>query len=271
MAKAIKHIKAGLLHIEIIGQVPEREGRKPRAARSRPTSAAQTFYNQKSSWRELELKLAANFGKQDFFVTLTYDDAHLPKNKAAAVKDIQKFFRKLRASRKKRGEELRYIYCTEGNHGAQKDEYLGTDRELEDKRLHHHVVLNGYGEESMEEIRSLWHGGGYVNIEAVNIHYYRELAKYMTKEAREFGRPKPGERSWRGSRNLHNYEVEYVEIPVDNVTLTAPPGAQDYVPFSEKNPYGFADCIGARYLLLEDEEPEPQESYAQPRKRKRRP
>ena len=53
MAKAIKHIKAGLLHIEVIGQVPDRSGRKPRAARSRPTSAAKAFYNLKTAWREL--------------------------------------------------------------------------------------------------------------------------------------------------------------------------------------------------------------------------
>lgn len=271
MAKAIKHIKAGLLHIEVIGQVPERSGRKPRAARSRPTSAAQVFYNHKCSWRELELQLAANFGERDYFVTFTYDNGHLPRDKASACKDIQRFFRRLRAVRKKRREELRYIYCTEGNHGAQEDMCLGADKALEDRRLHHHVVLNGCGEDSMEEIRSLWHGGGYVNIEAVNIHYYRELAMYMTKEAREFGRPKPGERSWRGSRNLRSYEVEYVEIPTDGVTLAAPPGAQDYVSFTAENPYGFSPCVGARYLLPLVGDPEKRASYAQFRQRKRHP
>jgi hypothetical protein len=89
-----------------------------------------------------------------------------------------------------------------------------------------------------------------VRIEPLDVHYYQELAKYLTKEAREFGRAKPGERSWRASRNLKKYEVEYIDIPSDSVTLAPPSGAVDYVQFSEKNPYGFADCTGARYLLF---------------------
>lgn len=268
MAKAIKHIKAGLLHIEVIGQVPERSGRKPRAARSRPTSAAKTFYNHKTSWRELELIIATNFAGKDYVITFTYDDAHLPKDKDAAARDLQKFFRRLRAARRKRGEVLMYVYSTEGSHGMQVDEYLGMDGELENKRLHHHVVINGTGPDWVEEVRSLWHGGGYVRAEPVDIHYYRELAKYLTKEAREHGRPKPGQHSWRASRNLAKYEVEYEEISSNSVTLAAPPGAVDYQSFAEKNPYGFADCIGARYLLYEDA-PNPGYSYTRGRKKRR--
>ena len=68
--------------------------------------------------------------------------------------------------------------------------------------------------------------------------------------------------------NLTEYQVEYIEIPTDSVTLTPPYGAVDYTPFHEKNPWGFADCIGAMYLMF----PEPQTpgySYTQnPRRRK---
>ena len=65
MSKAIKHIKAGLLHIEVIGTIPDRPpGRQGRAARSQATSPAQQFYNDKCSWRELELVVAANFGRR---------------------------------------------------------------------------------------------------------------------------------------------------------------------------------------------------------------
>ncbi len=49
MARAIKHIKAGLLHVEVIGTVPEREPGRRRSGRCRPTSAAQQFYNDKCS------------------------------------------------------------------------------------------------------------------------------------------------------------------------------------------------------------------------------
>lgn len=279
MARAIKHIKAGLLHVEVIGTIPGREPGRRRSGRCRPTCAAQQFYNDKCSWRECELQLAANFGRRDLVLTLTYDDARLPPDKRAADKEFQKFVRKLRAARRRRGEELRYIYVTEGWHGrearsrrehAERDnieEYFDDDGPLEDKRLHHHAVLNGAGPGDLEELRSLWGGGGYVRAEPVDVHYYRELAKYLTKEAREFGRARPGERSWRASRNLSKYEVEYIEIPSDSVTLAQPPGAVDYVQFSEKNPFGFSDCVGARYLLFEEERP-PEYSYTLGRKRK---
>lgn len=268
MTQAIKHIKAGLLHVKVIGTVPEREPGRRRGGRCRPSCPAMQFYNDKRSWREVHLKLAANFGAHDLVLTLTYDDAHLPPDKQAAAKLLQAFFRKLRAGRRKRGEGLRYIYVTEGFHGKAEDDHFGGDGRLEDRRLHHHVVLNGCGPGDWEEIRSLWEaiGGGYVRIEPVDVHYYRELAKYLTKEAREFGRAKPGERTWRASRSLKGYETEYIEIPCDGVTLCPPPGAVDYVQFSEKNPYGFADCVGVMYLLFEEEGP-PTYSYSQGRKK----
>ncbi len=244
--KAIKHIRAGLLNIEVIGSIPQPKERRGRAPRSKATCAAQLFYNNKCSWQELELTIANNFGKGDTVVTLTYDDRHLPGSKNAAKKLIRKFLRKLREVRKRRGEPLLYIYTTEGLHGAEQNEFFGWDSTLEDKRVHHHMMLNG---REVEELRSLWEYGG-LRAEPVDIHYYRELAKYLTKEARDQGRAKPGERTWCCSRNLNrNCEVEYIDIPIEGVTLTAPEGAIDYMQFHEKNPYGFADCIGARYLL----------------------
>lgn len=267
MAKAIKHIKAGLLNFEIIGTVPEPSPGWRRGGRCRPTCSAMQFYNDKCSWRELELKLGANYTNRDYVATHTYDDAHLPASKAEAKKFFYKYLRKLRGARRKRGEELRYIYVAEGWHGKSEDDYFGGDGRLEDKRLHHHAVINGVGPGDLEEIRSLWNGGGYVRIEPVDVHYYRELAKYLTKEAREFGRARPGEKVWSPSKNLRKYEVEYIEIPSDGVTLAPPPGAVDYIQFAERNPYGFADCVGARYLLFPAEAP-PEYSYAKGRKSK---
>ena len=262
--KAIKHIRSGLLNIEVVGRIPERKEKKGRSPRSNATSAAQLFYNNKCSWQVLELLIALNFGKGDTVVTLTYDDKHLPGSKGAAKAQIRKFLRKLREVRKRRGEALLYIYTTEGFHGREQSDVFGWDSALEDKRVHHHMVLNG---KEVEELRSLWDCGE-IRTEPVDIHYYRELAKYLTKEAREEGRARPGERTWCCSRNLdRNVEVEYYDLP-DGITLTAPEGAIDYTQFHEKNPYGFADCIGARYLLYPKETPPPT-SYAAGKNRKR--
>lgn len=249
MSKAIKHIQAGLLHIEVLGSVPDGT-KKRRSARAGPTPPAQRFYNLKHSWQELELTIAANFQGHDLVLTFTYDDGRLPPDKAAAGKQFQKFIRRLRGARRKRGAELRYIYVTEGFHAKGTDSPFAADGALEDKRLHHHGVFNVTGPGDLEEIRSLWPGGGYVRAEPVDVHYYRELSKYLTKEARAFGKPKPGERTWRGSRTLKKYQVEYIEIPTESVTLTPPFGAVDYAQFGEQNPYGYGVCVGARYLLF---------------------
>lgn len=266
MARAIKHIKAGLLNLEIIGTVPE-PGKGPRrGSNSCPTCSAQQFYNDKCSWRELALILGANFGRSDYVATPTYGDRNLPPGREEANRCFQRLIRSLRAVRKKRGQELRYVYVTEGLHGQSEDEYFGGDGRLEDRRIHHHAVFNGVGPDDLEEIQSLWQGGGYVRIEPVDVHYYRELAKYLTKEPREFGRARPGEHAWRASRNLKKYEIEYIDIPSDSVVLAPPPGAVDYVQFSERNPYGFADCVGAWYLLFDEEAPS-KYSYAGGRKR----
>lgn len=268
MAKAIKHITAGLLHIEALGKVPDQScERKRRGARVNPTSPAQVFYNLKLAYREVMLLLAANFGWRDWVVTLTYDDAHLPVNKKAAGVFLQrKYFRKLRDVRRRRGQELKYIYTTEGWHGKQCNEFLDEDGSLEDRRIHHHFVVNATGPGDLEELRSLWPGGGYVRIEPLDIHYYEALAKYLTKEAREFGRSSPGDRTWGRSMNLTEYQVEYIEIPTDSITLTPPFGAVDYTPFHEKNPFGYADCVGAMYLLFPNGS-SPGYSYAQGRNR----
>ena len=269
MAKAIKHITAGLLHIEVIGNVPDRPpGRRTRAGREQKTCAAQQFYNDKCSWRELELRIAANF-QRALVLALTYDEEHLPEDKRAADRYFAKFIRRYRDARKKRGLPLKYIYVTEGFHDKRAADWLEGDGELEHRRLHHHMVVDITGADDLEEIRSLWQGGGYIRAEPLDVHYYRELAKYMTKEAREFGRPKPGERTWRASINLQNPEVEYIEIPSDSVTLAPPHGAVDYQPFSEKNPYGYADCIGARYLLY-PQRTSGEYSYITPRARDKR-
>lgn len=264
MSKAIKHIQAGLLHIEVLGTVPDGK-KKRRSARAGPTPPAQQFYNLKHAWQELELKIAANFGSRDWVLTFTYDSVHLPADKPAAGAQFQKFLRKLRSVRRRRGEALKYIFVTEGFHGRDRDGPFSEDGALEDRRIHHHALLNFAGPGDLEEFRSLWQYGGYVRAEPLDVHYYRELARYLTKEPRQFGRPKPGERSWRASRNLSGYQVEYIDIPSDSVTLAPPYGAVDYTQFGERNPYGYGMCVGARYLLF----PEPAArvySYSQGRR-----
>lgn len=197
-------------------------------------------------------------------ITLTFDDQHLPESKAKARELFRRFERKLRAARAKRGAEIKRIVVVEGHHAKSDDRLFGDDGHLEDKRLHLHLIVNSTGINDVDEIRSLWPYGGYIRAERLDPRYYRELAKYMTKEAREFGKPKPGEQTWSCSKNLEMETIEYIEVP-DSVTLCAPPGAVDYTQYHEVNPYGYGECVIARYLLPQQEEP-PSYAATKPRK-----
>lgn len=272
MATGIKHITAGPFHERIMGQIPDLDiAPKRRGARVNPTPPAQAFFNDKRSWMELRLWIFANFESKALVLTLTYTDPFLPPDKKSADKLMMtKFIRRMRRARKRKGKEWKYIYCTEGYHGLATSGFLEEDGTLEDKRIHHHMIVNGIGPEDYDEIRSLWPGGGYVRIEPFDIRYCTQLAKYMTKEAREFGREKPGDRTWKRSMNLTAYQVEYIKIPMNGMTWTPPTGAVDYEVFHDKNPYGFADCVGDRYLLFEAH-PNPEYTYTQGPKKKRPP
>lgn len=263
MATIIKSITAGPFHERVMVQVSEETlAPKRRGARSNPTPPAQVFYNNKRSWKELRLWIYGNFGKNAYVVTTTYTDENLPPDKDSALKGPWKrYVRKLRGSMRKRGEELEYICATEGFHGrSTRNEFWEPDGDLENMRLHHHFIVNAHSRETLEEIRSLWPGGGYVRIEPFVVRYGTALARYMTKEAREFGRAKPGDRSWSKSANLKKYQEEYISVPMNGMAFTPPPGAVDYEAFYERNPHGFADCVGDRYLLF-DREPDPGYSY----------
>lgn len=68
---------------------------------------------------------------QSSFLTLTYNDDNLPKNKTLLLEDIQKFFKRLRINLERAGlnHKIRYMYCGEYGEG------LG--------RPHYHVILFG--------------------------------------------------------------------------------------------------------------------------------
>ena len=210
MAKRLKTITAGRLVVVGCYTIPSpRSSPQERRALREISSAAQMELNAKRAWQKLELLLAANFGRRDLHVVLTYDDEHLPPDREAARNLIRKLLKLLRAHRKARGQELKYIYVTE-------------QLSAEGGRLHHHLVLNGTGAD-LEVLCSLWPYGE-VELEQLDTWQgYEALAKYLTKEPREVGRPEPGKKSWTSSMNLAKPATES-EIVKDNLTVAAPPG-----------------------------------------------
>ena len=137
--------------------------------------------NANRSWQRLELLLPPTSGGETSTWLLTYDDEHLPANRQR-VKRVRKMLPQLRAVRKSRGQELKYIYVTE-------------QLSSEGGRLHHHMVVNGTGAD-LDVLRSLWPYGE-VELETLDTWQgYEALAKYLTKEPRELGKPEVGARNW---------------------------------------------------------------------------
>ena len=111
MAKIKKTIRAGSLVKTVLYTAPEpRDGPQARTEKSKATTAARKRINDKTAKGRLEMLLAANFGPRDEFVTLTYDNEHLPKNRAEAEKHLRKYIKRLRDYWKKRGKRLCYVY-----------------------------------------------------------------------------------------------------------------------------------------------------------------
>ena len=236
MSKTLKQVRSGRLVCAVVYTTPTAvDSPKARAQKQKASTAARERLNARTSFQKLERTLAANFDDGDLYITLTYDDKHLPESRDKAVRRIRSFLSKLRGARKARGQPLRYIYVTEG---------CGPGG-----RLHHHVVLNSTGDD-LEEIRRLWIYGDNVELRRLRFdrdYTYEDLASYLTKEPREWGHPQVGERTWTPSLGLARPEPETETVP-DYVTLTAPPEA---IVLQNEGPIrnGYGEYAWIKYML----------------------
>lgn len=236
MAKRKKTIIAGN-HIEVCiytMQYP-RDTTRARAAKSKMSSAARKAMNYKASRKKCRLKVLTNFSNSDIFLTLTYDDIHLPANRRDANNNIKYFIRKLRSVRKKHGEELKYVYVTENEHSG---------------RLHHHMIINSTGKKELDIdlFNSLWIFGDEINIEFLGKFGIAHYCDYITKE-RDTDK-KVGARMWTPSRNLIQ-PTEINEIVPDNETAKCPPNAVIIERDEKQNEFG--EYIYIAYELLPDD------------------
>lgn len=102
--------------------------------------------------------------KKNVFVTLTYDDEHLPKNMSISIREIQIYIKRLR---KNIDHKIRYFAC--GEYG---EEY---------KRPHYHLVIFGLGVDDKDLIYKCW-GKGFIYTGSVELASARYTAKYVTKQ-----------------------------------------------------------------------------------------
>lgn len=254
--KTLKQIKAGRLVCAVVYTTPVAgDSSRARAEKQHASNEAREKLNARTSFEKLERVLAANFDTGDLYVTFTYDDKHLPPNRGAAVRRMRAFVPKLRASRKARGQPLSYVYVTEGAFPG--------------GRLHHHMVINSTGRD-IQELQQLWPYGQNVEVRRLKFdedYTYGDLASYLTKEPREWGNPRIGERTWTPSIGLNRPVPETMDGMPDNLTLTAPPEAIAVeVQRSESN--GFGSYSWIKYLLPLQERKKPK--WAKNRRRKKK-
>lgn len=195
---ALKEIRAGeQLEVEIYPQfrsmdeVPP-EGRGIR----RDNSKAQKNLNDKNARKYVERLINHNFGDGDIWLTLTYDDAHLPPDGDidAAIKKVQNYIRRVNYQRKKRGlGKCRYVYVTEYNGDAK-------------IRWHHHIVMDG--ELDMDTVEKCWQQGSRNEVRRLrkDENGLSGMANYIVKEKKRI----KSEKRWNSSQGLMDPDIRVV-------------------------------------------------------------
>ena len=128
---ALKEITAGeQFEVEIYPQFRSMDEVPPEGLKKDNTKAQKNL-NDKNARKYVERLINENFTDRDIWITLTYDDEHLPPDGDvdAAIKNVQKYIRRINYQRKKRGlPNAKYVYVTAYN----------PDAEI---RWHHHILF----------------------------------------------------------------------------------------------------------------------------------
>lgn len=187
MYRQKKYIMGDYLEAEIF-VLPERVKPFSRAKKIKESTPAQRKLNNKKAERYLNRLVHTNFGKGDLFIDLSFDESHLPKDRAGVIREVKNYIARLRRYRKKHNlPELKYIYVVSDS-----------DQFGNKKRLHVHMIINDMDRDAAEEI---W-GRGYCDTDRLQFNEYGVTGKvlYMARQAK-------GERTWSGSQNLKKPEA----------------------------------------------------------------
>ena len=176
-----KTIKAGnQFEVEIYPAFTRKQAKEHQVKK---TNKAQRNLNDRYARKRVERLINTNFARNDLYITLTYDDKHLPGSIEEAQKNMKNFIRRLNYRRAKEGlDKAKYIYVTE----------YSEEKKI---RCHHHLIMDcGL---SGEVVENLWKCGRRNNIRKCDPdeNGLTGLAKYLVKD------PK-GKKRWCSSTNL---------------------------------------------------------------------
>lgn len=153
----------------------------------------------------------ASLHEQNCFITLTYDDEHIPSDGSLKLDDLQRFFKRLR----KRIYPHKVRYYAAGEYGEQLE------------RPHYHACLFGWRPEDLEIIRQN-HDGSYLYISSflseiwpngfnsvgdVTFESAAYVARYVTKKI-------TGKQALKTDEDgLTPYQREYIDVLTGEVTV----------------------------------------------------
>ena len=195
---ALKEITAGdQFEIEIYPQFRSMDEVPPEGRTiKKDNNKAQKNLNDKNARKYVERLINENFSDRDIWMTLTYDDEHLPPDGDvdAAIKNVQKYIRRINYQRKKRGlPNAKYVYVTAYN----------PDAEI---RWHHHIVMDGALD--METVESCWKQSSRNEVRRLQTdeNGLSGMANYIVEEKNRV----PSEKRWNSSQGLRDPRIKVV-------------------------------------------------------------
>lgn len=201
-----------------------------RASRSKPTASEQQTANFKRSWKQLEMRIAANFQEKHATVgCVTFDKAHRPRDRTQA----QSCFYYYRGPKKLGGEReaqglppLKMVWGVE---------VLSSRSGL----WHVHFVTD---ETDFERLRRCWGYGSVMEFEPLRVDPeagFQKLAQYISKEPREVQdfKSRAGLHGWSATRNCVKPRFDVLRVPGDFV-LAAPDGCRVFLDDTRGGEFG---------------------------------
>ncbi len=195
---ALKEITAGeQFEIEIYPQFRKMDDVPKEGQRVvKDNSRAQKNLNDKNARKYLERLINENFNNRDIWLTLTYDDDHLPPDGDidAAIKNMQNYIKRVNYQRKKRGlQKARYVIVNAYN----------PDEEI---RWHHHIVMDG--ELDMDVVEGCWNQSSRNEVRRLqkDENGLSGLANYIVEEKNRI----KSEKRWMSSKGLRNPNIKVV-------------------------------------------------------------
>ena len=146
------------LEVDIVAVTNMPEAGKGKSGKS---SQAQKNLNDKRSKRRFVQIANTNFGTNDFHISATYNNEHLPMSLEEAEKNVHNYLDRIkRRMKRETGEDLKYMLVTEYTPEEEEGQLTLQGIDSDDKstkavRIHHHIIINSGGL-NRDDLELMW-------------------------------------------------------------------------------------------------------------------